>query len=352
MNSKRTKKHYRNKKRTMVRVKTISALAVALALVTTLSIFIIHGFAQSVTAGDKPQASSSAVTTEAITTTIPTVPAISITGKISSPRIVLYDETHASVLYSRAAFDRCYPASLTKLMTAALLAENSTADETFTVGSELSLVDPESSTAGLKSGYQLTREQIIDALLLPSGNDAAYTIAAHVGRKVSGNPSMTDIEAVRAFVDLMNQTAQKIGATNTHFVNPDGIHSNDHYTCANDMLLIAENARKYDALKASMAKSSVHYTILSGQSVTWNNSNKIIDSKSPYYFNGATGMKTGFTDQAGYNIVASAQRSGVDLVAVVMGGPEPDSRWKDSDELFKEAFSAESSFTTTAINVQ
>lgn len=353
MQSKRTKKHYRRKQKTMVRIKTISALLIALALVTTLSIFIIHGFAQSVSTGDKLPTDSSAATSEvATTTTIPTVPAISINGKIESPRIVLYDETHSSILYSRAALDRCYPASLTKLMTASVLAENSTADETFTVGTELSLVDPESSKAGLKAGYQLTRDQVLDALLLPSGNDTAYTIAAHVGRKVSNNPSLTDIEAVRAFVDLMNQTAQKIGATNTHFVNPDGIHSNDHYTCANDMLLIAENARKFDCLKTSMAKYSVKYNILSGQSVAWTNSNEVINPNSAYYFNGANGMKTGFTDQAGHNLVVSAQRNGVQLIAVIMGGPNKESDWKDADDLLKEAFSSESALslkTTTTI---
>lgn len=330
--------------------------AVLLAVLSALGWVVFHGFAQSVFTGDASVPEGAGATTETpTTTTVPTIPTLAASGKLTSPRIVLYDETHGQVLYSSNASERCYPASLTKLMTAAVAVDYCASDEVFTAGSELNLVDGQSSKAGLKAGYKLTRDQILDALLLPSGNDAAYTIAAHVGRKASGDQSLGDIAAVRAFVNLMNQKAQEIGAVNTHFSDPDGIQDENHYTTANDMLLIAENARKYDILNTTMATVSVDYAIASGETVKWENSNKVIDPKSVYYFNGASGMKTGSTTEAGYCVIASAQKNGVTLIAVVMGNAKHDSCFADADELFKEGFAAEASSAgavTTADAVQ
>lgn len=349
MKSKSSKNHYRSRQRMSKRITVVIFTVILLAVLSTLGFVVFHGFAQSVATGDKSVSDASQTTEEPTTTTIPTVPTIAVTSKLSSPRIVLYDETHSTVLYSSNASERCYPASLTKLMTAAVAVDQCTPDEIFTAGTELNLVDSQSSKAGLEKGYKLTRDQILDALLLPSGNDAAYTIAAHVGRKVSGDQSLSDIEAVRAFINLMNQKAQEIGATGTHFTDPDGFHDDNHYTTASDMLLIAENARKYDILKTKMAATAVHYTIASGQTVSWENTNKIIDPKSAYYFNGANGMKTGSTDQAGYCVVASAQKNGVTIVAVVMGSPKHDNCFTDADALFKQAFADEAAFASSAV---
>jgi D-alanyl-D-alanine carboxypeptidase (penicillin-binding protein 5/6) len=266
---------------------------------------------------------------------------------------MVYDVTHSVLLYSQNADAQCSPASLTKLVTAMVASDACGADEVFTAGTELSLVQSNSSRAGIQKGYKLTREQIIDALLLPSGNDAAYTIAAHVGRKISGDSSASDLEAILAFVDKMNEKAKELGAAGTHFSNPDGYYAADHYTTASDMLKFAKAALQYDNLKKAMATVKTEIKLVSGQSMTLKNTNVIINPSSPYYFQGATGMKTGFTDQAGNCVVASASRNGVDMIVVVMGGATEDVRWKDATEMLKEAYALETaSAGTTGVNTQ
>jgi D-alanyl-D-alanine carboxypeptidase (penicillin-binding protein 5/6) len=275
------------------------------------------------------------------TTTTTTRPTIAVNAPLSSARIVLYDKTHSSLLYSINADEQCSPASLTKLLTASLAVEYCSADEVFTVGTEISLLEPDSSTAGLQQGYQLTRDMIINALLLPSGNDAAYTIAAHVGRLVSSDESLSDIAAVRIFIGLMNDKLAEIGATNSHFSDPDGYYSSDHYTTAYDMLLITEHAMQYDIIRTTVAQTSVSFTLLSGEPVQWYNSNVMLFENSAYYLQGITGMKTGYTNEAGYCVVVSAEQNGMELIGVVMGATTSDSRWSDALSLMEQGFAAE-----------
>ena len=112
----------------------------------------------------------------------------------------------------------------------------------------------------LQKGQRLTFEMLLDALLLPSGNDAAYVMAAGVGRLYAGDDSLPAEEAVAVFVGLMNQTAQRIGATDSHFVTPDGYHDDDHYTTAMDMMRIALYASTFDVVRESYGKSEASHT--------------------------------------------------------------------------------------------
>lgn len=319
------------------RVIVFSLFAVMLGLVTFLGWQVVQSISAAITTGDQPVSTSDMTTTPASTTTT-TRRTMTVNAQLTCPRILVYDDSHSSVLYSQNADERCYPASLTKILTAIIATEECEQNEDFTVGSELSLLQPNSSTAGLKNGYRLTRDMIIDAMLIPSGNDAAYTIAAHIGRKLSGNPDLSDLEAVYTFADKMNTKAEELGAVNSHFSNPDGYFASDHYTTASDMLKIAKAARQYDNLRETIAKATAHYVLLSGEEVTFNNTNAIINPSSPYYVEGATGMKTGFTDEAGYCVIASAERNDVDIIAVVMGGLSSDQRWIDAVELLSDAF--------------
>lgn len=342
----RTAAGARRKKRLWKRRALVIGLSlVIVALLALLVWFIAGGIANVFSAGNDPVSDTPAATTTASTTTTakPTYPTIAVSAPLTTPRVVLYDVTHDTVLYSRDADERCYPASLTKLLTAAVMTELCGPEEEFTVGTELSLVQKGSSLAHLQSGYRLTRDMLLDALLLPSGNDAAYVIAAHLGRKTAGDDTLNDMDAVRVFINRMNDELVKLGASNSHFSNPDGFYSPDHYTTANDMLLIAQNAMKYENIRASIAKVSVSYTLPSGQSVSWTNSNAVINPSSSYYFEGATGMKTGFTNEAGYCVVVSATRNGAEMMAVVMGGVSSDQRWVDAVALLNEAFAAEAS---------
>lgn len=271
---------------------------------------------------------------------IPEVSKKALDKKLTTEYVVLYDCTHAQILYSKNASERCYPASTTKLLTACVAAKFCAPDTAFTVGEELSLVAYDSSLALLKKGQRLTFEMLLDALLLPSGNDAAYVMAAGVGRIYAGDESLSAEDAVAVFVELMNQTAKRIGAEDSHFVTPDGYHDDDHYTTAMDMMRIALYASSFDAIRASYGKSEVSYTLLSGEDYYWENSNPLIDSTSACFYSYANGMKTGFTDQAGSCLVASAKKDDVELIAVAMNGRSIDARNQDLTAMFEMAFEA------------
>lgn len=324
-------------RRLLRRVTVISLCAVAVGLLAVLGWQIAHGIASVDNPGNQPV---STPTTKASTTTAATHATLSVGADVTTPRIVLYDVTHNITLFSRDADRQCYPASMTKLLTAMVASDYCTADEVFTVGNELELMQPQSSVAPVYKGYKLTRDMIIDAMLLPSGNDAAYCIAAHVGRKKSDSGA-SDLEALFTFIDLMNAKAQELGATHSHFSNPDGYFSANHYTTASDMMLIARAALQYDNLAATMRKTSATHTLLSGQTVTFKNSNVIVNPASAFYFKGATGLKTGFTDEAGYCVAASAERDGVSVIAVMMGGVTSNNRWQDTVNLLNQAFALE-----------
>lgn len=324
------------------RLLALSLLVVVIGLASFLFWKLIEGVSDAIATGDQPVSSTVDTT---VTTTTTTHPTIAANAQVSAPRIMVYDLTHSAVLYGQNAEEKCYPASLTKLLTAIIATEECAADEVFTVGSELSLLMPNSSTAGLQAGYKLTRDMIIDALLIKSGNDAAYTIAAHVGRKIIKDQSATDIEALFAFSDKMNQKAAELGAINSHFSNPDGYFAEDHYTTASDMLKIAVAARKYENIRQSTAKLSASHTLLSGQQLTFKTTNKLLIPNNPYYFPDATGMKTGFTDEAGYCFVASARRDGVEVIVVIMGDISSERRWRDAIALFNDAFAVHQTAT-------
>ena len=256
----------------------------------------------------------------------------------STNSLILYDVTHSQILFEKNAHETAYPASTTKLLTACVAAQYCDRDTVFTVGEELSFVAWDSSIAYLGRGEKLTFEQLLDALLLPSGNDAAYVMAAGTGRIYAGDPSLSPEDAVQVFVELMNQTAQKIGATESHFTCPDGYHDDDHYTSAFDMMKIAVYASSFEPVRNSYSKYEAEHEIITGESYYWENSNPLINPFSEYYYSYATGQKTGFTDEAGSCLVASAERDGVELVAVALGGISIYERNQNLIDLFEAAW--------------
>lgn len=258
--------------------------------------------------------------------------------QISSKYAVVYDVTTNTVLYAKNAEEKCYPASTTKLLTAALLLDYADEDFVFTAGDELDFVNPGSSLAYLNKGSQLSTEMMVDALMLPSGNDAAYVTAANIGRVIADNPNMSDEGAVKEFVTMMNRKAKRIGAENTHFANPDGFHDDNHYTTAMDMLKIALYAKDCDMIAESVQKVDLTQTFLSGEVIYWKNSNVMINPYSQFYYCYSKGMKTGMTDEAGYCVVELAERYDHQIIAVVLGGENSASRWNDTMALLDKAF--------------
>ena len=243
------------------------------------------------------------------------------------------------MLYAKNADQKCFPASTTKILTAAVILDNAPEDFQFTAGDELDFVNPESSLAFINKGNVLDLETTIDALMLPSGNDASYMAAANMGRYIADNESLSPAEAVQIFVDEMNKTAKLLGAENTHFTAPDGFHDDDHYTTVLDMLKITLYAMEKPKLMASAAKPDTYATFISGEEVSWTNSNKLIQETSgDCYYMYANGMKTGMTDQSGYCVVATARRFDHDIVCLVFGAEASDIRWNETISLLDAAF--------------
>lgn len=286
--------------------------------------------------------------TEGRTTTVPpttttTYPTLSpdataqLDGALTARNVILYDETHDKILFTRDETARCNPASLTKLMTAAVAAKYATGED-YEIGSEINLRDLQASSAYLRSGMKMTLPQLLEALLLPSGGDAAYSLAVITARRLNPDEQLSNMEAAQRFCDLMNQTAAEIGAVDTHFVNPDGMYHTNHATTAADLLKILRFACSIPEVREAISLPSVSFTTVDGKSLTYTNTNRLLNTRTAYFYQYATGGKTGYTDEAGYCLGATAEKSGVKLMAIVMGCAEENARFTEATALFNAGF--------------
>lgn len=253
-----------------------------------------------------------------------------------APRIILYDISAQTTLYSKNGDQVCAPASLTKLMTAIVALENASTDEVLTAGNELYLLDPESSRAGIYIGHKMTLEQALQGLLLKSGNDAAYVIAAQIGHKM--DESLTGQDAIDLFCRKMTEKAKELGCQNTIFLNPDGIDKDGHQTTANDLLKIALYALKHPLIAETVATEKVTTTFASGQTKAWSNSNKLLQADSKYAYEGTCGMKTGTTDAAGNCLISCVTRDGRTVMCVLLGAKTDALRYEETIELLNLGF--------------
>ena len=251
---------------------------------------------------------------------------------------ILIEQVSGTVLYAKDAYRRMYPASTTKILTALLAVETGDMDALVTVGPEINLVSKGSSLARLSVGDTITLRDLIYGLMLPSGNDAAYTIAAHLARRQSGNPDLSAPEAIKVFVDMMNARARKLGAKDTHFTGPDGFHAADHYTTAYDLSLLAREAMRHPFIRTVV--STADYTPDSwkgSNTCSWKNNNLLIHSLNDFYYPAATGLKTGYTGQAGFCLISSGSSNALDLIAVCLKTSEA-GRWSDAKALLDYGF--------------
>lgn len=254
---------------------------------------------------------------------------------LASEAALLYDKNTNTILFRKNSEKICFPASTTKIMTAYVaLKYLPSADYKLKVGTELELLQPESSLAYLNPGSTLTLEDALYALLLPSGNDAAYVIAVNTARYDSGEHEMSDKEAVKYFAALMNREAVDMGAESTNFCAPDGYHDPFHYTTAEDLLRISIKAEEFPIISEIVSAPYRETTIESGQAHFWSNGNCLVTNDNGYYLPFATGLKTGFTDEAGYCMVATASENGHDLIAVTLKSPTLAGRYTDAAKLF------------------
>ena len=220
------------------------------------------------------------------------------------------------ILYEKNAHQVRYPASTTKIMTAILALENCELTDVATVSrNAIHSIPPDYVTCRIKEGEQLTVEQLLNVLLIPSANDAAIVLAEHISGSVS------------KFSDLMNEKAKEIGCKNTHFVNPNGIHNKNHTSTAYDLALMGQYAMKNDIFRKIVQKTK--YTLpttnkYSKEDRTFYTTNDLLikntsKSKSNYYYPNATGIKTGYTGEAGNCLVSSAKDNNMEVISVVLG---------------------------------
>ncbi|HPZ90573.1 MAG TPA: D-alanyl-D-alanine carboxypeptidase family protein [Bacillota bacterium] len=250
---------------------------------------------------------------------------------------ILVEQKTGAVLYAKNADKQMFPASTTKILTALIAVEEGDVDEMVTVGNEVLWIPWDSSKAGLMAEDRLTLRELLYGLMLPSGNDAAYTIAVHIGRKIAGNPDLPIGAALDVFVERMNRRARELGAMHSNFTAPDGYHDDEHYTTARDLALIARAAMAHPLLRKVVATGHFTPQTWTGEYVRpWGNTNLLI---RPYQFSyeHATGIKTGYTGPAGFCIVASAARDDLELIAVVLNTSK-DGRWLDSVGLLEYGF--------------
>lgn len=257
---------------------------------------------------------------------------------LRSEHAIVYDVTANEVLFAKGAEEKCFPASTTKILTSAVTCKNARDGMVFKVGNELDLVKEGSSLAMLTVGNELDLRLMVDAMMLPSGNDASYCAAVNIGRVLGDDENLSAEGSLKLFMDEMNRTALAIGCENTHFSVPDGFHDDAHYTTVKDMLRITMYAQQFPIVVESANTPSEYAAFISGEQVSWENSNKLIQDYSDCYYMYANGMKTGMTDEAGYCIVATARRFDHDVICIVFGAPTSDVRWNETISLLDSAF--------------
>ena len=254
--------------------------------------------------------------------------------KTYCPSCILIEANTGKILYEKNSNDVRFPASTTKIMTAILTVENCNLDDVATVSHNAVYSIPYDYThASLKEGEELTIEQLLYALMIPSANDAAIVLAEHI----SGS--------VEEFAKLMNKRAEELGCKNTHFVNPNGIHSKDHTSTSYDLALMGKFAMQNSIIRKIVSTTQFTLPATNKYSKTdriFNNSNDLLNTYSRYYYEGTTGVKTGYTGEAGNCIIASAKKNDFEVILVVLGGESTNTglsqRYLDCKTLFDYAF--------------
>ena len=258
-----------------------------------------------------------------------------IENNVQFKNAVFYCINDDKTLYKYDAEERIAPASLTKILTACVAYYYIESSKKFTVGTELNLIKPHSSLCLINKGHILTLKDLVIGLLVASGNDAAYTIAVNTSKTLTGNKNMSDTQAVSFFVELMNSFASNIGMRNSHFTNPDGWDDDNQYTTVDDLLILSKYFLSIDELSEIVSLKNKYVVFASGQNITWENSNQLLNSNSNYYNKYAVGMKTGTTEKAGNCLIAVFNKNDKKYIGIVCGCATTNDRYASMNNLFK-----------------
>lgn len=266
--------------------------------------------------------------------------------ELNSQAVQLINLDTGTVVFEKNSDKRMEPASVTKIMTFIVAAEHIPDLEGTKITVEKRVVDlllgTGSSLSGILEGEELTALQLLNCLMVPSGNDAAMVLADYVG---GGD--------VQKFVDMMNEKAKELGCTDTNFMNPHGLHDENHYTTCQDLYLITKYAMELPRFMeiCSQTRYTLPATNKSAKERTLTTTNYLIDQYlggETYFYKYAKGIKTGSHDEAGYCLVSTAIRDGYSYMCIALGSPKVDKDGKnirfhgemtDSRSLYQWAFS-------------
>lgn len=234
--------------------------------------------------------------------------------EITAQNLLLGETSTERILYERNAEEKIYPASVTKLMTAILVVENCELDEIVTVSENAVFSVPSGYVnANLQVGEELTVEDLLYVMLIPSANDAANALAEHVGG------------SIESFSAMMNTRAKELGCTGSNFTNPSGLQEKEHYTTTRDLYLIAKEAitkpiiRKIIKTTQYTLPETNKYTDLKLKRIFTTTNYMIRSSLTKYYCDYCIGGKTGYTTEAKNCVIEYAEKDGIELIAIVMG---------------------------------
>lgn len=244
-------------------------------------------------------------------------------------------DSEGTVYFERNAADSTQIASITKIMTALVALESAPLDTVVTTSARAATVGE--SSASLAEGDTMTLEIALNALLLSSGNDAAIAIAESVGRVIAGDAALSDEDAYDVFVERMNTRAAELGCTDTVFENPhgldDGIWQGSHHSCAADVGIMAQAVMKNDTFRSIVATPSTTIDVTRADGSLASLYLESTDEMLKNGFDGACGIKTGFTALAGWSFAGAANREGVEMYAIVIHSTSEAQRFTDAQTL-------------------
>lgn len=263
--------------------------------------------------------------------------------------LVVEELTSGNIITENKADIKAYPASITKLLTALVALDYFSPTDKITVGSEVSSIPSDSSRAWISPGDTLTFSDLLHAMLLPSGNDAAVAIAVATGRKAKNDPSLSAGAAEKYFVELMNQKAKELGMTNSNFTNPHGYDDKNNYSTANDLLILGKAAINNEII-TSICQKSVYSCKSEYHTYKWYSTNRFLfksfDSEllarafhtdigeNAYYNPNVIGLKTGNTDLQGRCFMFHYVENDVNILGVILNNGD-ETLWKKTDKMIR-----------------
>ena len=273
---------------------------------------------------------------------------------ISAEACSLLDVDSGKFLCGKNEYTKMYPASTTKLMTAIIVLEkcDDLSQKVNISYYAVHSVPYSYSIVNLFPNEQFSIKDLLNSLLIASANDSAFALAEYVANNgnnyaldASNDSKIAFQNSIQKFSDLMNQKAKSLGCVNTNFVNPNGIHNDNHYSTAHDLALIGKYAYNNSIIRNIVTKTSGELdntNIYNGEKRVYSLTNLLLKKGASGYYQYANGLKTGYTDAAKYCIIASAQKNERNLIAVVLHSENTKnaetSRESDCKKLFEYGF--------------